>query len=292
MKNTILRSISLTVLLSIIVLLVGCPKNAEDAADAVFKTKGLNRLRIINDQIKVGSVILVKDGKAAYADNITDYHKPGEQPKISSDASNSVISDFGANTNMNASAAVDFLTSFLPVSADGKINFSTSVKLDQIYAQTHRIQITKMNQYLGSSQAQEFRDEMTAYMNQGYKVYISYEDYQSNKIKITSTSGSDISSGVNVGEVKPIFSGVNTKISYTKNSNMNLNVDGSTYYTFALRTAKLVKQGNLWTIQPGNFFEKGHLAAGDKKYSYSPLSDNQTDFPVLDLTFGKPPLIP
>jgi hypothetical protein len=269
---------------------LACP-NAEEVADKVFKKKGLNRLRTINDSMRVGALILVKDGKAWYADNMLDYHDSNTSPTIATVESNSVISDFGTDSNMNASAAVDFLNSFLPVDVSGKIQFTSAAKLNQIAAKTTRIKVPNLKAFLLSPMSKTFRDEMTSFVNDGYKVYLGYEVYQSNRIKLVSSTGSDISGGANIGEIKPLVEGVHPQFSWVKNSDLSLDVNGDNFYTFAVRTLKLKWENGQWKIQLGNFSEGGVLgaAAADQRYSFSPLKDNQTDFSMLEFESGKPP---
>lgn len=287
MSSLLARGLALTLVLVLIIFAVGCP-DAEKAADAVFKKKGLSRLRTINDSIKVGSVILVKDGRAIYADNIIDYYDGTAPLTITTTESKSVISDFGTNTNMNASVAVDFLNSFLPVDVSGKIQLTSNAKLDQIAATVQRIKVPALQQYLADPKSKSFKDQMAQFVGQGYKVFISYEAYQSNKIKLVSSTGSDISANANILEIKPLVEGIKPSFSWVKNSKLSLDVNGDTNYTFALRTLKLKYKNNAWSIEPGNFQESGVLAAGDKKFSYSPITDSQNDFPILDLDFEKP----
>lgn len=268
-------------------LFTGCP-DADKRVDEAFKKKGLNRIRTVRQSIDTGAVILVKDNKANYADNIADYFGENGAYSFQIVDDKGVISSFDADTKSDSNIALKFIDTFLPVKTEGKIGMNGKVELAQIGSSVRRIKIPRLIQFLGSQQSTEFKKQMGDFMKQGYKVYIAYEAYRANKIKFKSEAGSDIAVGATIGTVKVIDNAL-PKFTWTKKTNTELDIDGTDYYTFALRTARLDNNNGAWIFELSNFAPTGTLGAGDpqSKYSNSPLGENPTDFKVLDIDFDK-----
>jgi hypothetical protein len=125
---------------------------------------------------------------------------------------------------------------------------------------------------------------MRRYSDAGYKVYIVYTVLKSNKLKLATTTGDNISANANFNKVYDIGAG----FSYVKNSNTSMDFNGSTYYAFAVRSLRLKKSGNGWRIDPGTYSGTG-LGGEDERFAESPLEEQSSnDFSTVDLNFEVP----
>jgi len=264
-----------------------CP-DPQKAADQIFNDEGLNRLRKPNDYMQVGSIIIVKDKKAIYADNMTDYVPADTNTTVAVPlvSGRAVIKSYQNETAMTAETALNFLDSFMPVKASGKLALSTNVKMDMINANVKRMKIPDMRNFLSDDTSAAFRAAVMRYLQKGNKVFIAYETYTTNKFKLTADGGKDISVGATVGEIKPIFSGAEPKFTYKKTSKSEIVINGDTYYVFALRTGELVMDQQTRTLDfvETKFAPKGVLAAGtDVRFSSALVGDKPLDFKPVEI---------
>jgi hypothetical protein len=267
--------------------LTGCP-DPDKQADEIFKKQGLNRVRVLNDYMQPGSVVVVKGKKAVYADNMMDYVETQPDPNraFKLQAGAAVIPSGNNQTAMGVDVALKFLDSLLPVKASGKIALSSDVKLELVNAKSKRLRVPDLQSFLNSSASKAFRDSMLTQMNEGQSVFIAYEIYLTNKLKLTANAGSDISASAEIGKINPLFESSEPKFTFTKKSKTEIVIDGDTYYVFGLKTAKLKfnQARNTWSFDVTNFVPTGVLAAGtDDKFATSLTGDTPTDFKSVDI---------
>jgi hypothetical protein len=311
MRNLLLRSCALTMVLVIAFLATACP-NEDTVVDGMFKTMGLNRLHVITTKVKPAGIILTKKNKVYYIGEVPQF--AGATPpaftvqpddaviaaKNANVGSGATISIFNPKSNStkevasNVNTAIDSVASldtFLPVKADGKIDFSAAANFEQIEAKDFSIPVAEINEYVYGTKSAAFKNAMKPYAKEGYNIYIIYEAFQANKLHITSEGGKEIGANVNVNQVVEIGGGAY----YRKTSNTSLVVDGTKYYTFAVRTLQLTYKNDQFTILPGIYKGTG-LGGGDEKYSVPIVSDPEnaaetTDFTVIDeIQYEKPEL--
>ncbi len=310
MKGLIFRIFLLTSVLLIGLLAMACP-DGEKMADSIFKKMGLNRLRVITTKVEPEGVILTKGGKVYYIGKIAQF-AGNTPPQFTKSEDKAVISatnsnaNFGAQivlnksksnsnaasnqtlaTNVNATmdspTTTDFLNSFLPVKADGKLSFTGSVNFDQIEAKDYGIPISEIIEYIYAQNSGTFRNQMKEFAKNGFKVYIVYEAFKSGKLHLVTTSGKEMGLNANFNQIYEIGGG----ISYKRDSNTSLTIDGQTEYTFAVRTLLMKYKNNSFTIEPGSYAGTG-LGGADDRYSASPLTDSK-EFPVInEISFEVP----
>ena len=241
-----------------------------------FAKQGLNRLASLRDDIQPGGLILAGKQGALYADNMLDYVSSSDEASIpisvrsgTSDF-DAVIAGYKGDRKVNPSAALDFIKAVLPVSFSGKLNLTASVSLDQIEAKVKRMKIPDVQKFLVSDAANGFKAELDTEIKRNQTPYLAYEIWSTNKIKLTTDGGEDISTSMKVGEVGKVSS-ANASFTYTKTDKTTLEISGSKYYVFAVRTGKLQKNGNSYEFVETDFVPPsgvGIKAAGtDVKYS-------------------------
>jgi hypothetical protein len=262
----------------------GCP-DADKRADAAFKKKGLSRIRTVRDGIDAGAVILVKNGKANYADNILDYATDGSTAKLAISENPSVISKFDTDTSMDASTALGFVSEFLPIKAEGKIGLTGNVQIGQINAAVRRAKIPDLRKYLGTAAAADFKAQMMENIADGYSVFIAYEAYRAKSIKFKSKAGTDLAVGATIGKLN-VIDAANPKFGWKKVTSTELDVTGDTFYAFGLRTAKIEFTGGVPRILLSEFVPTGTLSAGTESgYSWSPIGERNS-FEPLEIDFN------
>lgn len=280
------QPMSLGLLVLIAMFTTGCP-SPDQKADQIFKDQGLNRIRKPNDYMQPGSVIIVKDKRAIYADNITDYAAsttPTSPLPIISGAA--VIGSHTDETGMDANTALKFLDTLLPISASAQMKLTSNVNIEMINAKVKRIKIPDINAFLGAPDSMPFRTAVRKYIQDGNRVFIGYETYVTNKLKLKSVTGQDISTGVTTDKAISLFAFGEQKFSYKKTSQTEIIINGDAFYNFALRTGelKLDTGTGLISFKPTEFAPRGVLAAGtDDRFSSSLTSDNPLEFQSVDI---------
>lgn len=276
MKKTLARLLVTTALLGTI----GCDPN--QIVNDFFAKQGLNRLAVLRDDIQPGGLILVGKQGALYADNMLDYVNSSDEVYIPISVRNgtsefdAVIRSYQGDRNVKPAATLDFLKQVLPLSLSGSLKLSANVKLDQIEARVKRMKIPDIRKFLVSEAANGFKSELDTDLNQKQDPYLIYETWSTNKIKLVADGGNDISSSIKVGEVGKLISGASGEFTYTKIDKSTLEINGSKYYVFAVRTGKLQKNGNGFDFFQAQFVPPsgfGVKAAGtDIQYS-APVRD-------------------
>lgn len=287
MTNSIRRSAQFCLVIGAVVFFTACP-DPNKRADEIFKKQGINRVRVLNDYMQPGSVIVVKDKRAVYADNMMDYieNQPDPSKAFKIQAGAAVIPSSQGESAMTVDVGLKFLDSFLPVKASTKMNLTSDFKLELVNAKTKRLKVPDLQGFLNSSSSGPFRQSMQAELNSGKSVYVAYEVYLTNKLKLTSNAGTDIAASAEIGKVAPLFESAEPKFTYVKKTKTEVIIDGDAYYVFGLKTAKLKfnPANNTWNFDITNFVPTGVLAAGtDDKFAASLTGDTPTDFKTVDI---------
>src|SRR6185503_6502833 len=183
--------------------------------NSYFGKLGLNRLAVVRDDIQPGGLVLSNDKGAMYADNMLDYvtAQPGKvQLALTSGEQQSnydaVIASYKGDRSIEASAALKFIQSFLPIDLSNSVSLKTNVNIDLINAKVKRMKIPAMQQFLNSNDSQGFRTAVGGFTaaDKKSRAFVIYETYETNKLKISSSSGTEITSSINVNEIKVISS--------------------------------------------------------------------------------------
>jgi len=265
----------------------GCDPNV--VINKYFAKMGLNRLAVVRDDVKPGGLVLSNSKGAVYADNMLDYvtDDPGKvQLAITAGNQlsnyNAAVGSYKDDRSIDASAALNFLQTLLPVDLKSSLSLKTSVSIDLIDAKVTRMKVPSVQQFLGSSASDPFRKAVASFTADGKtKAYIIFETWETNKLKITSSSGTDITDSVDVSKVK-IISSAQGKFSLSRKSSSELELSGDKFYVFAVRTGQLQSANGGLTFTPMNFVPPKDLgikaAGGDDSFSapvnadYAPLT--------------------
>ena len=280
---TISRTLSFFALGLIVICCTACP-DPDKRADELFAKQGLNRLRTPNDYIQPGSVILVRDKKVVYADNVTDYIGSNEY-KFEFISGNQKIPEMSAESGMDATAALKFLDSFLPVKVSNTLKIGGKVKLQLVSAQIKRIAVPKFKEFLRSRASESFRTAIKEELDKGNQIFIAYQTLSANNFDLESEGGVDISAEIDVGKSKEIQEG-KTTVKWTKTQKTKLKFDGDAYYVIALKAAKLSynKASNSWDVDITNMPKTGTLSGEDDNvYANAPTGNSSTDYKTLDI---------
>jgi hypothetical protein len=260
----------------VVAVLDGCDPNV--VINKYFAKMGLNRLAVVRDDIKPGGLVLSNNKGSLYADNMLDYvtEEPGKvQISLTSgdQLSNyqAVIASYKDDRSIDASAALSFLQTFLPVDLKSSLSLKTNVSIDLINAKVTRMKIPSVQQFLNSDASQPFRSAVTKFTADGKtKAYLVFETWETNKLKITSSNGTDITDSVEVSKVK-IISSAEGKFSLSRKSSSELELTGDRFYVFAVRTGQLQSANGGYTFAPMNFVLPKDLgikaAGGDESFS-------------------------
>jgi hypothetical protein len=289
MKNN--RIVTLVVLLILVLTPIGCDPNV--VINKYFAKMGLNRLAVVRDDVKPGGLVLSNSKGSLYADNMLDYvsEEPGKV-QVSLTAGDqfsnyqAVIGSYKDDRSIEASAALNFLQTFLPIDLSSSLSFKTSVSIDLINARVTRMKVPSVQQFLGLSAAEPFRKAVATFTADGKtKAYIIFETWETNKLKITSSNGTDITDSVDVSKVK-IISSAQGKFSLSRKSSSELELSGDKFYVFAVRTGQLQSANGSLTFTPMNFVPPKDLgikgAGGDESFSapvntdYAPVTLGST----------------
>ncbi len=277
MRVKSLVGISILVMASV---LVGC--DPQKLANDYFKSLGLNPLAVVRDDIKPGALIVKKGSTAVYADSIFSYATAAPQPTFSTeDLSTStdfqaVLKAHEADRKVDASAALDFLKTVLPLNIGVDLGLTNNVTINAINATGHRLAAKVVRDFLrnNSSGLHDFLSQQ----ENGSEAYVAYETYAADTLNIVAQSGTDVSTKVELpSEFKPLSSG-NASFKYARTSKDTLVIKGDHPYVFAVRTAKIVYRNGAYVMQVTNF-SSGNIKAvgGDEKYAtavnkdYAPL---------------------
>jgi hypothetical protein len=276
------RFAMLAILVTLILASAGCDPNV--VINKYFAKMGLNRLAVVRDDVKPGGLVLSNSKGSIYADNMLDYvtEEPGKvQLAVTAGDQlsnfNAVVASYKDDRSIDASAALNFLQTIIPVDLKSSLSLKTSVSIDLIDAKVTRMKVPAIQQFLGSSASEPFRKAVASFTADGKtKAYIIFETWETNKLKITSSNGTDITDSVDVSQVK-IISSAQGKFSLSRKSSSELDLSGDKFYVFAVRTGQLQSANGGLTFAPMNFAPPKDLgikgAGGDESFSASVNAD-------------------
>jgi hypothetical protein len=268
------------VAVSVLVLLsVAC--DPAQLVQEYFKKLGLNQLAIARDDIQPGALIDVKGKDAIYDDNMLEYvaSSDGADVTVTSlnklDDYNAVLKQYKGSRSVDASIALSFLKTILPIDPSANLDISGSVTIDMINAKAQRMSPASITKFLNGTVSQPFKDHL-AQLDSKVKPYLAYEIYTTNKLNITTSSSSNIGASVKLGEIKPLGSG-NASFTYKRTGDTTIEITGDHYYVFAIRVGQLVAKNGSYVLDITNYTlpgDWGVKAAGtDEKYSAPLVGD-------------------
>jgi len=276
------RKSGVGLLLAISTLMVGC--DPQKLVNDYFKSLGLNPLAIVRDDIKPGALFVKNGSTTIYADTIFGYAANAAQPAASTDDLSkstdfqAVLKAHEADRKVDASAAVNFLKTVLPLDITADLGLTNNVTINAINATGHRLSAKSVQDFLrnNSKGLQEFLSSQ----ENGSEAYVAYEIYTADTLNIVAQSGTDVSTKAEIAsEFKPLSSG-NASFKYARTSKDTLVIKGDHPYVFAVRTGKLVYKNGVYVMQITNF-SSGNVKAvgGDEKYA-APVNDGYAPLKV------------
>jgi len=249
-------------------LTVGCPDPSK-RADELMAKQGVNRLRRPNDYIQPGGIITVDNGRAIYSDNMFDYvevkNPEGSYPIFPGNEKFPSMTD---EKSMSADIALNFLDSFLPVKISNKISLTANVKIQGADAKTRRLKVPDINRFMKRREGVEFNKEMAAKIRGGKKVFIVYQTLSANKFSLVADAGHDIAASAKIGEIKPLFEGAEPKFSWKKTSATGIEIEGDTFYVFAVKVGRLSCDETLICSIDETDFPKLGVLGGEEDNKY------------------------
>jgi hypothetical protein len=270
-RTTVFVSSGLLILAAL--ALVSC--DPAQLVQSYFKQLGLNQLAIVRDDIQPGALIDVKGKDAIYDDNMLEYvtDPNGTDVTVTAvnklDDYNAVLRQYKGSRSIDASVALSFIKTILPIDPSANLNISGSVTIDMTNVKAQRMSPASITKFLNGSVSKPFRDHLQQ-LNSSVKPYLVYEIETTNKLSITTSSSSNIGATVKVGEIQPLGS-ANGSFTYKRTGDTTLEIDGDHYYVFAIRVGQLVYKNNTYALDITNYTLPGSWgvkAAGtDEKYS-------------------------
>jgi hypothetical protein len=139
---------------------------------------------------------------------------------------------------MAANIAVSFLQSILPGTNDlqAAVGLTNDVSIDIADAKVSRMKVPTIEQFLGREESKPFCKFV---IEQKAVPYLVYEIWRAKKLKITAVAGRAVSTKIDVGASKVIFSDAKLGFSYHRTTTNELEIEGDRYFVFAVRTGKL-----------------------------------------------------
>jgi hypothetical protein len=240
------KSVTLCLVGVLLLSTVGC--DPEKVVSEYFRKAGLTRLAGIRTDVEPGGLVIVGKEGAIYADNMLDYLETSpetEYPIVGGDGKqeiDAILKKFTSEKSMGAELAVKFLQGVFPapIGLEAKLGLTNSVKIDLINAKLRRMKIPTVNKFLSTSDSLPFRKAVLESMASKQKAYLIYETWRSNKLKITSEQEKDVSTSIDVGQVKEILGEGKLKFYVKRLSKSELEISGEQYYVFAVRTGELL----------------------------------------------------
>ena len=252
-------------------LLFGC--DPQKVINDYFAKQGLNPLAIVRDDIQPGALIISKGHKNILTDSIFDYSQAAKPSASDENLSgskdfNAVLKKYESDRNVSGSVAADFLKSALPITITADLGLTSNVTIDLINAKGHHLKPVEIQTYLRNN-GKGLQDFMAA-QESGSTAYVAYETYEADTLSITSQTGTDVSSKVQLSqEFKPLSTG-SASFKYKRTSKETLIIKGDKPYVFAIRSAKLVLKNGVYVPEVTNFATGDVKAAGgEEKYSAS-----------------------
>jgi len=169
----------------------------------------------------------------------------------------------------------------LQVTPSAEFDLTGRVNIEMVNAKVRRMKVPTVQKFLGRKESRPFRQAVLRFLNQndGVRAYLVYEVYRTNKLKIVTEEGKEISPSLKIGVVHPLVSDHEVSFSFKRTALSEVEISGDGYYAFAVRTAKLISEPGkgILKIEPTGFLkpkEWGIKSAGtDDAYS-APLAEH------------------
>ena len=176
-----------------------------------------------------GCLVGVKGGKAFIGDRLVTWaSSPGVKLRLRQ--SRTVFNAEHSQRTMDASAAGKLIDLLFPIAISGELKLQGTVEIQQITADSLEVETRDVAELLKDEGVREW---VLEHHQRGIKPYVLMATYGTNQLHIKSTSDTQVSTSVEVGEVKLVEKGgVGFKLGRSQRT--TLDVSGDTYYTFAV----------------------------------------------------------
>lgn len=187
-------------LLALLIPLASC--NPEEEMHRYFAELGLNRLAVLRTDIQPGSLILVGKQGPVYTGHVRSYAaSPDLLPGDSFSEYEAVIGSYQGNRALSAEVAVSFVQGLFQFSPTAEFALSGSVRIDMVESHVLRMEVDQIKRFLGQREAQPFVQAVLEALKDGQKAYLAYEVHRATRLRIVSTSGSDLAPSLTVGTI-------------------------------------------------------------------------------------------
>lgn len=202
-----------------------------DEVDKYFKTKGVNRLAVVRDDVRPGRLLIKKGDSISLVDDILD---------IVPDASLSmrraavVFPKADYNRELAPNVALGILDSIVPFNLSGHLKLVNAVHVDQITASSLRVSSVEINKILADPKSGPVLLDWLRAQSQNAWVGVVLEAFSASQLDISSSANKEITTDLGIGETKPIKEG---KLSVTvkRTTSEKLTLSGDTSYVFAVK---------------------------------------------------------
>jgi len=276
MKRSGTRGLGLVALLAL--AQAGCLSEM----DKYFAAKGLNRLPFLKEGVEPGCLVGVKDGKAFIGDRLVSWARSPDV-KLRLRESRTVFGAEQRQRTMDASAAGKLIDLLFPIAISPELKLQGTVEIQQITADSLEVESRDVAELLKDEGVREW---VLEHQKRGIKPYVLIATYDTNQLHIKSTSDTQISASVEVGEVKLIEKGgVGFKLGRSQKT--TLDVSGDTYYTFAVKACAV----DLRKVNGAMVIGKLGVDCSDKTTGKALTALGQPASPSLpEITFSSKPL--
>ena len=269
------RSVTGLALLFCAFTILSC--DPEEEIHQYFAELGLNRLALVRTDLQPGSLILVGTNGPVYAGHVGSYTS---SPDVLSTDSitdyEAVIGKYTGDRSLSASAALSFIKGLFQFAPGADLSFSGRVHVDLIESHAQRMEVDQIKKFLGSDEGQPFVQEVLDAFGDGERAFLAYEVHRAQRLKISSTDGSELAPSLKAGTVGQLPLKGEASLSYKKVSDRELVLEGKQEYAFAVRTGELVPGRATDTVRfkVTNFLKPGYVKSvgTDDRYS-SPVLD-------------------
>ena len=282
-QKLFMRAVTSLAMLLCSLALLSC--DPEEEIHQYFADLGLNRLALVRTDLQPGSLILVGAHGPVYAGNLHRYVCATDARAADTMTDyEAVIGKYTGDRSLSASAALSFVKGLFQFAPGVDLSFSGKVHVDLIESHAQRMEVDSIKKFLGSREAQPFVQDVLEAFADGERAYLAYEVHRAQRLKITSTDGSNIAPSLKAGAVGQLPLKGEARLSYQKVSDRELVLAGQQDYAFAVRTGELVPglAANTVRFKVTNFLKPGYVK--------SVGTDDQYTSPVLDgyapLTLG------
>jgi hypothetical protein len=264
------RSLIVTSVLCSVTFLSSC--DPSKALNKAFAKLGLTRLALVRNDIEPGAIMVSSSRTAIFADNVTDYVPKATLTTQFEDRSKDAsgyIPQIEGSSNIEPKIALDLLASLVPLNSSADFKFTSKVSISQMECKVKRVPIPEVTSFLKDPNNSGLADGLKPYFDAKNSVFIVYEVWRSSKMDFNSETGTDITTSVKVGEVKPI-SKAEGSLTVNRTAKEKLSINGDQPYAFAVKLLKLERDpasGNL-SVRLTNFTPPVVTQGPDDQYTF------------------------